>query len=191
MKALGERACDGAHNRRVRRSYHGALIAAPTGYLGPNIGYVLINPRNRAWVCCWTREVSGVIDTDGECAEWTFPAEPDAVRTARHVVRDTLRSWGLDPVVGDVTVLLVSELVTNSLRYASGPIGVRLCLPDHGESAPTLLVEVSDPLPDPPPNAPRHPMTRAAAGCSWWLVPPVAGARAEAGPARPCGSSCP
>lgn len=101
--------------------------------------------------------MSGVIDTEGECAEWTFPAEPDAVRTARHVVRDTLRSWGLDSVVGDVTVLLVSELVTNALRYASGPIGVRLCLPDPGQSAPSLLVEVSDPLPDPPTERPAAP----------------------------------
>ncbi|MFD9225469.1 ATP-binding protein [Streptomyces sp. NPDC060064] len=94
--------------------------------------------------------MGGVIDTEGECAEWTFPAEADAVRTARHVVRDTLRAWGLDSVIGDVTVLLVSELVTNSLRYASGPIGVRLVRPEPGASAPTLRVEVSDPLPDPP-----------------------------------------
>ncbi|MFE7133487.1 ATP-binding protein [Streptomyces sp. NPDC057638] len=92
--------------------------------------------------------MSGVIDTDGVRAEWTFPAEAGAVRTARHAVRDTLRSWGLDPAVGDTTVLLVSELVTNSLRYAYGPIGVRL--ERHGEDSPSLLVEVSDPLPDPP-----------------------------------------
>ncbi|MER5883449.1 ATP-binding protein [Streptomyces sp. NPDC001941] len=90
----------------------------------------------------------GVIDTEGECAEWTFPAEPNAVRTARHAVRDTLRAWGLDAAVGDVTVLLVSELVTNSLRYASGPIGVRLVR--RGRRPGHLLVEVSDPLPDPP-----------------------------------------
>ncbi|MFB7465469.1 ATP-binding protein [Streptomyces sp. NPDC056224] len=95
----------------------------------------------------------GVIDTDGECAEWAFPAEPGAVRTARNAVRGTLRDWGLDSV-GDVTVLLVSELVTNSLRYASGPIGVRLerrnsAAPNTGSVA-ALLVEVSDPLPDPP-----------------------------------------
>ncbi|MGW0554657.1 ATP-binding protein [Streptomyces sp. NPDC002926] len=94
--------------------------------------------------------MGSVIDTDGECAEWTFPAEAGAVRTARHVVRDTLRAWGLDSVIGDVTVLLVSELVTNSLRYASGPIGVRLVRPERGATAPALLVEVSDPLPDPP-----------------------------------------
>ncbi|MCP3820742.1 ATP-binding protein [Streptomyces sp. A3M-1-3] len=94
-----------------------------------------------------------MIHTDGDCAEWTFPAEPDAVRTARHVVRATLRAWGLD-TVSDVTVLLVSELVTNSLRYASGPIGVRLARLDAAGDAPSvrtaLLVEVSDPLPDPP-----------------------------------------
>lgn len=44
----------------------------------------------------------------------------------------------------DTAELLVSELVTNSVRYASAPIGVRLTLGD------TLLVEISDPLPDPP-----------------------------------------
>ncbi len=127
-----------------------------------------------------------MIDTEGDCAEWTFPAEPGSVRGARHAVRGALGSWGLDAAVGDLAVLLVSELVTNSLRYASGPIGVRLvrshpdgsngsngsngsgpavgglvrdltggftggrpladCLP----IAPGLLVEVSDPLPDPP-----------------------------------------
>ncbi|MFG3495071.1 ATP-binding protein [Streptomyces sp. NPDC047928] len=96
----------------------------------------------------------GVIDTEGECAEWTFPAELDAVRNARHAVRDTLRAWQLDAAIGDMTVLLVSELVTNSLRYAYGPIGVRLVrLPRDGEEFPphpALLVEVSDPLPDPP-----------------------------------------
>ncbi|SDN29474.1 SpoIIE family protein phosphatase [Actinacidiphila guanduensis] len=76
-------------------------------------------------------------------ASWTFPAEASAVRLARRRVRDTLVKWGLAPLI-DVTVLLVSELVTNSLRYAHGPIGVRMV---RGGS---LLVEVSDPLPDPP-----------------------------------------
>jgi PAS domain S-box-containing protein len=79
----------------------------------------------------------------GSTASWTFPAEPSAVRLARRRVHDTLVEWGLVPLT-DVTVLLVSELVTNSLRYAHGPIGVRMI---RGTS---LLVEVSDPLPDPP-----------------------------------------
>ncbi|MFF6786039.1 ATP-binding protein [Streptomyces sp. NPDC012510] len=89
----------------------------------------------------------GVIDTGDECAEWTFPAEPGAVRDARAVVRGQLRAWGLD-TLGDITTLLVSELVTNALRHATGPIGVRLVRPADPSGA--LLVEVSDPLPDPP-----------------------------------------
>jgi anti-sigma regulatory factor (Ser/Thr protein kinase) len=80
---------------------------------------------------------------EGSTAAWTFAAEPSAVRQARRNVRETLSDWGLHGIV-DITVLLVSELVTNSLRYAHGPIGVRMV---RGTS---LLVEVSDPLPDPP-----------------------------------------
>ncbi|MGW5424801.1 ATP-binding protein [Streptomyces sp. NPDC003943] len=102
-----------------------------------------------------------MIDTEGDRAEWHFPAEANAVRTARHAVRDTLRAWQLDAVIGDVTVLLVSELVTNSLRYASGPIGVRLVLRgpagDGVGRDPALLVEVSDPLPDKPTERPAGP----------------------------------
>ncbi|MEU5576925.1 MULTISPECIES: ATP-binding protein [Streptomyces] len=89
----------------------------------------------------------GVIDIEGDCAEWDFPADPGAVRTARHVVREQLGDWDLGSL-GDITALLVSELVTNSLRHASGPIGVRLVRP--ADPLGTLLVEVSDPLPDPP-----------------------------------------
>lgn len=95
-----------------------------------------------------------MIETEGDRAQWTFPAVPGAVRGARHAVHGTLREWGLDAAVGDVAVLLVSELVTNSMRYTAGPIGVRLALPrsDGGSPAarPGLLVEVSDPVPDPP-----------------------------------------
>ncbi|WP_189934141.1 ATP-binding protein [Streptomyces aurantiogriseus] len=89
----------------------------------------------------------GVIDTEGDCAEWTFPADPGAVRTARSAVRGQLRGWELDSL-GDIAALLVSELVTNALRHATGPIGVRLVRPAGLEGV--LLVEVSDPLPDPP-----------------------------------------
>ncbi|AIV34409.1 ATP-binding protein [Streptomyces sp. CCM_MD2014] len=90
----------------------------------------------------------GVSDNEGDCAEWVFPAAPDAVRTARSLVRHTLREWELDSVV-DVAALLVSELVTNALRHATGPIGVRVVRGPAG-AAGVLLVEVSDPLPDPP-----------------------------------------
>ncbi|MFE4452745.1 ATP-binding protein [Streptomyces sp. NPDC056796] len=99
----------------------------------------------------------GVTGTDGDRAEWTFPAVPGSVRSARHAVRDALHSWGFDGGLGDIAELLVSELVTNSLRYASGPIGVRLVRPRPDGQGPGggsdgwgLLVEVSDPVPDPP-----------------------------------------
>ncbi|MFD5653756.1 ATP-binding protein [Streptomyces sp. NPDC127039] len=111
-------------------------------------------------------EVIGVSDGEGDCAEWVFPAAPDAVRTARSLVRRTLDEWRLDSV-GDIAALLVSELVTNALRHATGPIGVRLVrspAPVAGSAGAAgavaaagvdgadgvLLVEVSDPLPDPP-----------------------------------------
>jgi anti-sigma regulatory factor (Ser/Thr protein kinase) len=93
------------------------------------------------------RDVIGVIDSDGDCAEWTFPAEAGAVRAARAAVRGRLRQWDLDSLA-DVTALLVSELVTNSLRHATGPIGLRLVRPAGLDGV--LRVEVSDPLPDPP-----------------------------------------
>ncbi|MFI9175154.1 ATP-binding protein [Streptomyces lincolnensis] len=93
------------------------------------------------------RDVIGVIDGEGDCAGWSFPADPGAVRAARNAVRQQLGVWGLDGLA-DLAVLLVSELVTNSLRYASGPIGVRLVRPAGLDRV--LLVEVSDPLPDPP-----------------------------------------
>jgi anti-sigma regulatory factor (Ser/Thr protein kinase) len=91
--------------------------------------------------------VIGVIDTEGDCANWTFPADPGAVRAARTAVRNRLTAWELDGLA-DIAALLVSELVTNSLRHATGPIGVRLVRPEAVDGV--LLVEVSDPLPDPP-----------------------------------------
>ncbi|MEU9071699.1 ATP-binding protein [Streptomyces sp. NPDC048109] len=97
----------------------------------------------------------GVSDNEGDCAEWVFPAAPDAVRTARSLVRHTLREWELDSVV-DIAALLVSELVTNALRHATGPIGVRVVRGPAG-AAGILLVEVSDPLPDPPRERVAHP----------------------------------
>lgn len=88
-----------------------------------------------------------MIDTEGDCAAWTFPAEPGAVRAARSAVRDQLRRWDLARL-SDLAALLVSELVTNSLRHATGPIEVRLVRPTSAEDV--LLVEVSDPLPELP-----------------------------------------
>lgn len=124
------------------------------------------------------RDVIGLIDTDGDGAEWTFPADPGAVRTARSAVRGQLRTWDLDSVA-DITALLVSELVTNALRHATGPIGVRLVRP--AGLGGVLLVEVSDPLPDPPRERVAHPEDESGRGlqlvansCSRWGTRPGA-----------------
>lgn len=92
-------------------------------------------------------EVIGVFDTEGDCAEWTFPSEPGVVRAARAAARGQLGRWQLESLA-DLAALLVSELVTNSLRHADGPIGLRLVRPAGLGGA--LLVEVSDQVPDPP-----------------------------------------
>ncbi|MGW6905254.1 SpoIIE family protein phosphatase [Streptomyces sp. NPDC054940] len=69
--------------------------------------------------------------------DWTLPREPRSVGRAREYARNRLLSWDLEPLV-DTTELLVSELVTNALRYGEGEIRLRLLL-DR-----TLVCEVWD-----------------------------------------------
>ncbi|MFI0807776.1 SpoIIE family protein phosphatase [Streptomyces echinatus] len=69
--------------------------------------------------------------------DWTLPREPRSVGRAREHARGRLLSWDLEPLV-DTTELLVSELVTNALRYGEGEIRLRLLL-DR-----TLVCEVWD-----------------------------------------------
>lgn len=86
-------------------------------------------------------------DVARECVRWTFPPDPCAVRAARVRVRGQLGAWRLD-ALADTTTLLVSELMTNALRYAAGPIGLRLVRPTAHPGP--LLVEVSDCRPELP-----------------------------------------
>ncbi|WP_445526935.1 SpoIIE family protein phosphatase [Streptomyces cyslabdanicus] len=69
--------------------------------------------------------------------DWALPREPRSVGRAREYARAQLTAWGLEPLV-DTTELLVSELVTNALRYGEGEIRLRLLL-DR-----TLVCEVWD-----------------------------------------------
>ncbi|MEU0634028.1 SpoIIE family protein phosphatase [Streptomyces sp. NPDC005989] len=69
--------------------------------------------------------------------DWRLPREPRSVGRARELARGRLLDWGLDDLV-DTTELLVSELVTNALRYGEGEIRLRL-LRDR-----TLVCEVWD-----------------------------------------------
>ncbi|MFB6770730.1 SpoIIE family protein phosphatase [Streptomyces sp. NPDC056337] len=71
-------------------------------------------------------------------ADWEFPADPRAVASAREAATGQLAAWGLD---GNAfaTELIVSELVTNAVRYAGGPVGLRMIRDE------VLFCEVTDP----------------------------------------------
>ncbi|NBM16912.1 SpoIIE family protein phosphatase [Streptomyces sp. GC420] len=73
-------------------------------------------------------------------ASWELPADPSVVGRARTLVSEQLSSWGLEGALF-TTELIVSELVTNSIRYAGGPVGLRL-IRDQDQR---LVCEVSDP----------------------------------------------
>ncbi|MEU4093913.1 SpoIIE family protein phosphatase [Streptomyces sp. NPDC026673] len=70
-------------------------------------------------------------------AEWDVPVDPAAVSGMRAAVAEKLEEWGLSELAFGMELVL-SELITNAIRYGSAPIGVRLLL-DH-----TLTCEVSD-----------------------------------------------
>jgi serine phosphatase RsbU (regulator of sigma subunit)/anti-sigma regulatory factor (Ser/Thr protein kinase) len=58
---------------------------------------------------------------------WTLPSELTSASRARTLIRRPLRRWGLAELI-PTAELLVSELVTNAVRYAQGKIGLRLVL---------------------------------------------------------------
>ncbi len=58
---------------------------------------------------------------------WTLAPEFPSVRQARVMIREPLARWGLEDLI-PVTELLVSELVTNAVKYANGDILLRLVL---------------------------------------------------------------
>ncbi|MGW0881013.1 SpoIIE family protein phosphatase [Streptomyces sp. NPDC002671] len=58
-------------------------------------------------------------------AAWDLDNEPTVVAAARHLVDDQLTEWGLAEV-SFTTELMVSELVTNAIRYGRPPIQLRL-----------------------------------------------------------------
>ncbi|MFJ2563955.1 SpoIIE family protein phosphatase [Streptomyces sp. NPDC094154] len=73
----------------------------------------------------------------GLVADWDVPRDPAAVSRVRADVARQLKDWGLEDA-SFTTELVLSELVTNAIRYGSDPIHVRL-LRDR-----KLICEVSD-----------------------------------------------
>jgi Na+/proline symporter/serine phosphatase RsbU (regulator of sigma subunit)/anti-sigma regulatory factor (Ser/Thr protein kinase) len=70
-------------------------------------------------------------------AEWDVESDPSAVAVVRASASPQLAAWNLEEQ-SFITELILSELITNAIRHASGPINVRL-IRDR-----TLICEVSD-----------------------------------------------
>ncbi|MFF1674829.1 SpoIIE family protein phosphatase [Streptomyces sp. NPDC058256] len=73
-----------------------------------------------------------------QVATWDIPADPALVAAIRKQVVAQLDDWSLSEATF-TTELVVSELVTNAIRYGEPPIRLRLI-----HDATTLIVEVSD-----------------------------------------------
>ncbi|MFE4957087.1 SpoIIE family protein phosphatase [Streptomyces sp. NPDC056653] len=71
-------------------------------------------------------------------ATWTLPPDTAAVADARTWASQQLAAWMLEELAY-TTALVVSELVTNAMRYSTGPVELRLINDDR-----TLICEVSD-----------------------------------------------
>ncbi|MET8560508.1 SpoIIE family protein phosphatase [Streptomyces flaveolus] len=71
-------------------------------------------------------------------ASWELSDEPTVVSLARRYTTDQLSAWGLDEAAF-TTELMVSELVTNAIRYGRRPIRLRLI-----HQGKTLISEVYD-----------------------------------------------
>ncbi|MEU3860911.1 SpoIIE family protein phosphatase [Streptomyces sp. NPDC028722] len=71
-------------------------------------------------------------------ASWELDNEPTVVSVARRYATEQLTTWGLDEAAFP-TELMVSELVTNAIRYGRPPIQLRLI---HQDSK--LICEVYD-----------------------------------------------
>ncbi|MEV7028829.1 SpoIIE family protein phosphatase [Streptomyces sp. NPDC093272] len=70
-------------------------------------------------------------------ADWDIPTDPAAVSVLRSEVLAKLTNWKLEEMAF-VTELILSELVTNAIRYGSAPVHLRLLFDTN------LVIEVCD-----------------------------------------------
>ncbi|MFD7256519.1 SpoIIE family protein phosphatase [Streptomyces sp. NPDC059874] len=108
--------------RPLRQARHDIVEGLPPGRLRDDVTLLLARTR--------------VVDA-GSIATWRLDPDPAIVGDARHLVLDQLTAWELDELAFS-TELIVSELVTNAIRHAGGPVRLRLIRAD------TLTCEVSD-----------------------------------------------
>ncbi|MGW8952481.1 SpoIIE family protein phosphatase [Streptomyces sp. NPDC055709] len=109
--------------RPLRQARHDIVSDLPPGRLSDDVTLLLARTR--------------VVPPDAT-ATWQLEADPALVGRARHLVLEQLSRWELDELAF-TTELVASELVTNAIRYAGGPVRLRLIRTD------VLTCEVSDP----------------------------------------------
>ncbi|WP_406178262.1 SpoIIE family protein phosphatase [Streptomyces sp. NBC_00996] len=80
-----------------------------------------------------------------QVAEWDVPRDPAAVAPVRGACARRLTEWGLEQA-GFTAELILSELITNAVRYGTEPITVRVLRtePIGSPDAGTLIFEVAD-----------------------------------------------
>ncbi|WP_407646088.1 ATP-binding SpoIIE family protein phosphatase [Actinacidiphila oryziradicis] len=96
-----------------------------------------------------------------DVAYWFLEPRAQTVGRARRLVRQALRRWDLE-ALEDSVELLVSEVVTNAVRYAERPITLRLLRTD------VLRCEVGDDVPTLPRM--RHAQPQDEGGRGLYLV---------------------
>lgn len=108
---------------------------------------------------------TGVVPPD-RVATWELAHDRTTPAIARTLVRDRLEGWNLDEETIEATELIVSELITNAVRYGTPPLHLRLLL-DR-----TLTCEVHDTSPVAP-NL-RHARTVDEGGRGLFIVSQLA-----------------
>ncbi|MFD7003879.1 SpoIIE family protein phosphatase [Streptomyces mirabilis] len=112
----------GMHSASLEQTCDRLLEALQNGRQADDVALLLARTR--------------ALDTS-QVASWSLPADPAIVAEARKAASEQLVKWGLEDSTF-TTELVVSELVTNAIRYGGGPIQLRLIR----DAA--LICEVSD-----------------------------------------------
>ncbi|GAT81255.1 hypothetical protein STXM2123_1955 [Streptomyces sp. F-3] len=120
------------YDRRPLRELCDALVYALPDSLGTGDAAVIV-ARARSF-------------SPGGFASWRLDADPSSVAIARDRARKQLTDWQVDPETAYNTELIVSELVTNALKYGVPPVELRLIrdrtltceVRDSGSAAPHL-----------------------------------------------------
>ncbi|MGW6913448.1 SpoIIE family protein phosphatase [Kitasatospora sp. NPDC054939] len=131
----GEGDIDEGMAELLRRLVHVGDPAQPLREAGRRITAGLPPTRLRDDVTLLLARTRAVSPDD--LASWTIDPDPRVVARVRADATAQLTAWGLAELAF-TTELILSELVTNAIRYAGGPVTMRMI------RAATLICEVSD-----------------------------------------------